>query len=423
MLSGARASHCEAGPERYQTPVASVPEQHEHHDARRRSAPGFPPCEASGPPDSAGNRAGPRARSAGRSPARGAACKARPGRRGRPGRRAARPRSRACRFGAGPLRRGPPGLSGGMSGVRTDPSSGWIVGVVVMDARGRSRPLVLPGGLALRLRGFAPDVCAPAHRGSPAASRSMSRLWQSVVSLWTWLVLVAVHRPLASAHGGGPPRHGAVRSGPLRRRLPVPPHRARHRHAQPALEVSHLRPHAGGSAATLRGRLQPRIVRRHPADQPSALGDEVALQGRAVPDTDHGVADVARRRHSGEARLRPERGRGDEPLPRSAGEPGVGDDLSPRAPAPPPPSCCRSRTAPFASRSMPAFRSCRSPCTERARRSASTTGGSAVPAPPCGCSSRSRPPASPRTELPALKARVRDMIVAARDELAAELRS
>ena len=161
------------------------------------------------------------------------------------------------------------------------------------------------------------------------------------------------------------------------------------------------------SPPAVRRGVQPRVVRRHPAHQPPALGDEVAVQGRAVPDSGAGLDDAAGGRHPGPARLRPERRRGHRPVPRGAGEPGVGDDLPRGHPVHDRrPAAVQGRRVPPGHRRRradPAARRAR----HRAPRSPSTTGGSAARPPSSGCSSRSRPRASRRPTCPALKERVR----------------
>ncbi|MBK9067258.1 MAG: hypothetical protein IPL76_10320 [Gemmatimonadetes bacterium] len=98
----------------------------------------------------------------------------------------------------------------------------------------------------------------------------MSRLYVTVVSLWVWFVLGAtllLWLPLLALVRlvTMPFDKGRYWTGYLFRRG-----RADHRHAQSALALPGHRRDAGQSAPALRGRLQSRIVRRHPAHQPPA---------------------------------------------------------------------------------------------------------------------------------------------------------
>ena len=113
----------------------------------------------------------------------------------------------------------------------------------------------------------------------------MSRLWLSLVSLWAWLVLVvciviwlpamAIVRLVTA-----PFDRGRYAVGYMFRQIPV---------VMAALNPLWRFRCAGTMPAdprrALRRRVEPRVVRGHPPHQPPALGNEVALQGGAVPDS------------------------------------------------------------------------------------------------------------------------------------------
>jgi len=86
--------------------------------------------------------------------------------------------------------------SGVMSGVRIDPSSGWIDGAVVgIDVSWKKLPPppVAPRHPTLRLaaRGGGRLCASTPGLGLHPATELMSRLWQSIASIWAWLVLTS----------------------------------------------------------------------------------------------------------------------------------------------------------------------------------------------------------------------------------------
>jgi 1-acyl-sn-glycerol-3-phosphate acyltransferase len=80
-----------------------------------------------------------------------------------------------------------------MSGVRTDPSSVWIGGVVVgIDGLVRvdcPAPCRSPLPRAKVSRPGCRRLCASTPGSASIVTEIMSRLWQSLASLWAWLVL------------------------------------------------------------------------------------------------------------------------------------------------------------------------------------------------------------------------------------------
>ena len=127
----------------------------------------------------------------------------------------------------------------------------------------------------------------------------------------------------------------------------------------------------------------------------------------------------ARGRHPDPARLRPQRGRGHRAVPRRARQPGLGDDLPRRHPLDDrraaavqgrrvPPGDRRRRADPAARRARHLDRA---PQARLALRP--------LDARWCACSSRSRPTGLTPADVPALKERVRQLIIDTRAELAA----
>ena len=160
----------------------------------------------------------------------------------------------------------------------------------------------------------------------------MSRLWQTVLSIWAWVVLVTcvmVWFPLMAVLRlvTAPFDRGRTPWATCSARSPVVV--AASTRSGGSAGRRHL---AGRPSAPVRRGVEPRVLRRHPADQPPALGDEVAVQGRAVPRPGARLDDAARGRHPGRARVRPRAPSRRSPAAARRWEAGVGHDLPRRHP-------------------------------------------------------------------------------------------
>ena len=87
---------------------------------------------------------------------------------------------------------------------------------------------------------------------------------------------------LGAAHVRRVRVHRTVRQGSLPAGLDVPPLVRGAHLAQPAVELPYQRPEGQRPAPPLRGRGEPRELRRHVAHLAPAVGDEVARQGDVV---------------------------------------------------------------------------------------------------------------------------------------------
>ena len=214
---------------------------------------------------------------------------------------------------------------------------------------------------------------------------------RTVFSAWSWLVLGVLLIVWVPARRGRLAGHRAVRPRPLCGRLDVPQDRRCPPGAQPAVALPHPRADAPGPAAALRRRRQPRELRRHPADLPPAVGDEVVVEGRVLQVPVDRLADADGRRHPSGARQPGERRRGHAGMRGPPRQTGVRDDL----PGGHPLDGRRTRTVPARRLQAGDRQPSAGPAARRPRhprlRCASTTGGSACPTPTSTCSIRSTP--------------------------------
>ena len=150
-------------------------------------------------------------------------------------------------------------------------------------------------------------------------------------------------------------------------------------------------------AAPVRRGQQPRVVRRHLPHLPPAVGDEVDVEGDAVPDSVHGLDDADGRRHPGRAGRAVERDQGARRGARSHRQARQRHDLPRRH------ALARQRAAPVQGRRLSrGHRDGRADPAARRRRHPARDGEGELPVPEGarareGAGARSRRPASRST--------------------------